>query len=849
MIYSDIYSLADPDFTTAPIFGERRASATGSGYIRRDDPVPANLTTTRAQVSTFASFFDIDGNLHTVSADEPRISGAKVLSRNMLRNPRAEGATPGAVVLNSSAVSAAGLPTNWTLRQRSGAAGTTGAAPSLTGMTVTLHSVGIENGIDFAEITVAGTPSESCELFLLGESISGVPADINVSYTASAYVRGVSGTVPDLSFGITRQASGGLFQSGSGVPNTTPITPTTGALNTQRFSLTASTSNSNAVRIACGLRFNLTSGAAVSWRFRIGWPQIEQAASFSGNLPAVPPVGKLRSSTRYDINPGKLLVEPQRTNILTDPYTPFSTGWTNVGITGVALFTGPDGAANSAATVTEDTSTGAHNTGHVAQHAFTLGTTYTTSALVRPGTCETVQLLAASSSFSTTVFANFDLRSGTVGTKGAGVTRAEILPLANGWYWISMSAPATASGTSIPAYLLMTTSSAAARSQTYAGTSRTLDVFCVWMEVGTAATTPSLPPKIAPASATVGGDQITIPLSTMETDDDGGITHLLSVNLPVGATEQTGPQTIISFNNGTLAKSIEVVNEPARTNLIRNPRAEGAEAALVYPTFWTGGGAGTGVNGLSATVVDVGVFDGIPFVTFLIAGTATDTVGGAINFDGATGSAAVEGDVLTNSFYIMQEPGFSHSVAGLSLHARTTPVGGTDATGLAITPTESWQRVVYTRTMPASTTAAFARLRFAATVSSVISTRLRVGFPQLERGATASSIILPTAGAPASTARAANTMTLITNGQGAINLGSFTPGALTRVALGTNGMGRTIASLNYADGRVLDAAPFTSELTTVRLGSSLAGTRPALMEVSEWASVEHSFSQDAMRRL
>jgi hypothetical protein len=193
------------------------------------------------------------------------------------------------------------------------------------------------------------------------------------------------------------------------------------------------------------------------------------------------------------------------------------------------------------------------------------------------------------------------------------------------------------------------------------------------------------------------------------------------------------------------------------SNSIRNPRGAGAVAPSTLPTHWSVGGGGTGSNGLTLTIVGTGADSGIDYVTIEIAGTSTATTGSALNFEATTALPVVAGEAWSGSFFYMQEPGFPHATAGLTITHRLYAVSGSpaDHTGSTVTPGAAWQRVSVSRTMPTGATFLLSRLRYSATVASVISTRIRLGVAQVAQ-ATPPAPLLPAVGALAATSTAAD---------------------------------------------------------------------------------------------
>lgn len=225
-----------------------------------------------------------------------------------------------------------------------------------------------------------------------------------------------------------------------------------------------------------------------------------------------------------------LLLEGARTNLVTHPRTPGSTGWTNTGIASAVGATGPDG-ASSAFLLTESTATSLH-AAYIGNVTVALGTRYVGSALVAAGTASLVQLAFSTSGFGTTQFANFILTGeGSLGTVGAGIV-AQGIERSGDFYRVWMAADATAAVATAGFNIFFITSSTSARAPSFAGTSRTLRLAWPQMEAGSAPTTPILPPAGAPAAATRGAEQLTVPLADLAIGETGAGIYEATVVMP-----------------------------------------------------------------------------------------------------------------------------------------------------------------------------------------------------------------------------------------------------------------------------------------------------------------------------
>jgi hypothetical protein len=110
-----------------------------------------------------------------------------------------------------------------------------------------------------------------------------------------------------------------------------------------------------------------------------------------------------------------------------------------------------------------------------------------------------------------------------------------------------------------------------------------------------------------------------------------------------------GSEWRIAHDPATLAR-LGLLVEPARTNGVRNPRAEGAVAGNpgTAPTNWAIGGA----NGIAAQIVGTGTENGMPYVAVRFTGTVPSGTGsGYVWFEGSNAIAGVNGDSFANAYF------------------------------------------------------------------------------------------------------------------------------------------------------------------------------------------------------
>ncbi len=273
-----------------------------------------------------------------------------------------------------------------------------------------------------------------------------------------------------------------------------------------------------------------------------------------------------------------LLVEEARTNLIQWSQAFDNAAWGTFGLTVTAdQAVAPDG------TLTADLfNAGVANSTHgIASALFSTsnGTNYTASAMVRPGTGRYFQLWFSSVGFGGSVHANFDLLTGTVGSVGLSVTGTSIRALANGYWLISVTAPATATVTnSASANLAVANSSAAGRNPSFTGASETFYVWGAQMQSGVAAL--SYCPT-AGAAATCSADVIA---------STGAMSAMLNSAI-VSMYMQAGPTpaaAIFSLNSPN-GSTTSYLGRSTSNNAISARAGGGSIASAALSGAWTTG--------------------------------------------------------------------------------------------------------------------------------------------------------------------------------------------------------------------------------------------------------------------
>lgn len=261
---------------------------------------------------------------------------------NGIRNNSMQGVTNG--VVGSGGV----LPTNWSI----------GGSIAGLALTTTIVGTGTEDGVDYIEIRISGTPSSS----------SGGPAWFNVenntqivavngqSWAASLFCTLVAGSLTNLAGGLFYRTrfnnSGGSILTSSNLQ----FSPTSGALGLSRRNLTVTASDAATAFITSELLISVTSGAAIDATFRIGWPQLELVGA--GGVASSPIRTTSAAVTRAsDVLAGRALPSLGSAMTLLFKGTPFSTtAYANQGALSINV---ADGTNNNRVVLYRETTTGA----------------------------------------------------------------------------------------------------------------------------------------------------------------------------------------------------------------------------------------------------------------------------------------------------------------------------------------------------------------------------------------------------------------------------------------------------------------------------------------------------------
>lgn len=220
------------------------------------------------------------------------------------------------------------------------------------------------------------------------------------------------------------------------------------------------------------------------------------------------------------------------------------------------------------------------------------------------------------------------------------------------------------------------------------------------------------------------------------------------------------------YNPSTLAAQGLLIEEQ-RTNSIRNNTMVGAVAGTpgTNPTNWDITASGTGIT---QQIVGTGTEDGITYIDVKFSGTGSGSPVPQIRPETTTQIVAATGQTWAASYYLrivggstigctgtFQQVWQERDAAGTSLNTVTVSIA--DPTTAALRT----QRSILTRTLTDVGTARLTnRIQWTFTNGVAVDITLRVGLPQLEQGAFATSVIPTTTVAVTRSADVASVNTL-----------------------------------------------------------------------------------------
>ena len=214
--------------------------------------------------------------------------------------------------------------------------------------------------------------------------------------------------------------------------------------------------------------------------------------------------------------------------------------------------------------------------------------------------------------------------------------------------------------------------------------------------------------------------------------------------IPTTSTINSAPRF---DHNPTTGESLGLLVEEARTNSVTNNTMVGAVAGTpgTNPTGWTFVSAQS--NGLTISITGTGVENGINYIDYRFNGTTVASPNAcAFGFVNATAATA---QTWTNSLYWKLASGTTTGITGWLLGIIENTAVGTFVTGAFYSQTAPTsaalitQRPAATRTLSGGVTVGQVTQTMNVTVAgnTAIDFTIRLGMPQLEQGAFATSVI------------------------------------------------------------------------------------------------------------
>ncbi len=229
---------------------------------------------------------------------------------------------------------------------------------------------------------------------------------------------------------------------------------------------------------------------------------------------------------------------------------------------------------------------------------------------------------------------------------------------------------------------------------------------------------------------------------------------------------QTAASGVARFDhNPTTLARLGLLIEEQRTNSIRNNTMQGAVAGTpgTAPTNWT---MVSTLSGLTREIVSIGVENGINYIDVKWSGTTSAAVSSAILAQAESNAAvaASVGQSWSGSWYLRLVGGSVTGISALNIQLTERNSAGALLVAQSIGVLSSvnsnglaTQRYTISRTLTDATVAQLGcEVRLSIPISTAVNFTLRIGLPQLEQGAFATSVIPTTTAAATRNADAAS---------------------------------------------------------------------------------------------
>ena len=230
-------------------------------------------TFTRASTATY---FDNTGTLQTAASGVPRIGQLPGLTTRM--GYLAEEARTNSLPNNTATGAVAGSPGTLPTGVFTGFTANQGTAVA------SVAAVGVESGISYWDVTIAGVTTGVGSLSILFCASTAVTAASGETWAASVYTRLTGGTAAFISgaslFIVEYTAAGAFVAGGSGAVNLAASTLPAGRSTHVR----TLSGGGTVARVQSTLNISYTAGA-VNATYRIGLPQLELGAFATSPIP------------------------------------------------------------------------------------------------------------------------------------------------------------------------------------------------------------------------------------------------------------------------------------------------------------------------------------------------------------------------------------------------------------------------------------------------------------------------------------------------------------------------------------------------------------------------------------
>ncbi len=213
---------------------------------------------------------------------------------------------------------------------------------------------------------------------------------------------------------------------------------------------------------------------------------------------------------------------------------------------------------------------------------------------------------------------------------------------------------------------------------------------------------------------------------------------------------QTAPVNTPRFDHNPLTgESLGLLIEEQRTNSIRNNTMVGAVAGTpgTLPTNWF---TFTSLTGLTQQIVGTGIENGITYIDYKLSGTTSGAGSYNLFLEVLGQIVATPSQVWTSSGYFKLVTGSLTNIVNIACgsQSRTAAGGFIEQYSTSFTADSTLKRSSNTTpALPATTERVVPVIIINVSAAAAIDLTLRIGLPQLERGAFATSVIPTTTAA------------------------------------------------------------------------------------------------------